>query len=236
MKILLSLLLMIITLNADMFKEQKLNIKSINDDKITVSKANLMVGTSGIILHNYDNNHHSILANVRVVKSDAQGSTLVFDKFDSFNQDSIPNTNLEVTKEDKVILNYLYNTAIVISPNSELLQSVQNKYKDKIMFIHSDQFGAYLAIEHIPDPDKDDFKKFCNNRAIGLIFIVLKEKVHIIDAKSFVTLKTYKHNQTITKMTVPFYTRVEDIKESALDFLSSSIKDYMKYYSELIEE
>jgi hypothetical protein len=227
---------MIISLNADMFKEQKINIKSIDDDKIIVSKANLKVGSSGIIIHNYDNNHHTILANVIVLKSDDKSSILEFEDFNSYNQDSIPKTNLKVTKEDKVILNYLYNSAIVIAPNSELLQSVQNKYKDNIMFIHSDQFGAYLAVEHTPKPEIDDFKKFCNDRAIGLIFFVLKENVHIVDAKSFKTIKSYKHNQTITKTAVPFYTRVEDIKESALDFLSSPIKDYMKYYSELLKK
>jgi hypothetical protein len=235
MKKVFILISMMISLLADIFTQKELTIKSINDEIIKVKEANLIVGNSGIVVHHYDKSHSSILANIVVVSSDDSGSVLSYHSFDNFHQDSLPKTTLKISKDDKVILNHLHNNAIIIAPNADMLKLIQDKYKDRLMIIHSDQLGSYLAVEQLPQPTKDDFMKFCNDRAIGIIFFVLKEKVYILDSKTFAVLQSYNHNQNISKFNKPFYTRVEEIKSAPLS-TTKPIKDYQEYYKTLITQ
>ena len=214
-------------------------IDNIENNKTTINIGNLIVGQSGIVVHIYDNDKRLVVSNAKVISSNANSSIVEFFKFDDLKQDAVPTSKREVSKNDVLVLNYMYNSSLLIAPNLNSFQAVRDNFKLN-NFIHSDIFAAKLKVEHNPYPKKEDIQNFAIEQNLGTIFMVIENKVFILDTKTFAILDSYLINYENKESIKPFYTRIEDIEEtifswSYFDFLSGK-KDvsYNDYYKKIL--
>jgi len=232
-KIILSLMFVIFSLNANNLKEHKYTIEKVNKTEAKINKGSLIVGQSGIIVHNFSNNKSIILTKAVVTSSSKDTSTIEFVNSEILKQDSIVNTNLKPQNGDDFILNHLHNISLLIAPNYDAYRGAKHNLSNN--FIDIELFAAYLKINNTPVPKKEDFQNFMNKNNIGTLYIIIKKKLYIIDALSFKILSRINIKLNNTKTTTPFYTNVKGIKTSTFDWVSDEkIKDYNTYYSKLL--
>lgn len=186
-------------------------ITNIESNKSTIDIGNLIIGQTGIIVHIYDNDKRSIVANAKVISSNQNSSVVEFFSFDDLKQDALPMTNRGVALNDVLVLNYMYNSSLLITPNFDTFQAVRNEFKEN-NFIHSDIFAAKLKYKNRPYPSKEDIQEFAIEQNLGTIFFVLDGKIFVVDSKTFTILDSYKFVFDQKEQQIPFYTRVEDIE------------------------
>jgi len=217
-------------------KPMGLKLGKIEDNKSLIPMGNLIIGQTGIVIHIFDNDKRLIVSNAKIISSDSNSSVVEFFEFNDLKQDAIPTSNRVAVTNDILILNYMYNSSLLITPTFDAFQSVRDNFKLN-NFVHSDIFAAKLKVDHNPYPTKEDIQKFAIEQNLGTIFMVIENKVFIIDAKTFAILESYAINYENKESIMPFYTRVEEIEESIFnlsyfDFFSgnksSSYNDYYK--------
>lgn len=214
-------------------------IDNIENNKSTINVGNLIIGQAGIVVHIFDNDKRLIVSNAKVISSNANSSVVEFFKFDDLKQNAIPTTKREVSKNDVLLLNYMYNSSLLIAPNIQSFQAVRDNFKLN-NFIHSDLFAAKLKVEHNPYPKKEDIQNFAIEQNLGTIFMVIENKVYVIDTKTFTILESYLINYENKDVIKPFYTRIENIEEtifswSYFDFFSGKKNiSYNDYYKKIL--
>ena len=192
----------------------------------------IIVGSSGIVMHSLSNGDSSIVARIVVTEKEGTFAKVRFEMYDGTKQKALPLPKILPQKNDKVILNYLYSRSLIVVPNGEIYNQVVNAFPN-ITFIHPDITGAHLLFDNKPNPSRDDFRKMCSNNATGLIFIALNEESYFADCGSFMPLKKFQTGK-VASYQVPFYTRVGDIKEMVFDFKNSPIRNYNAHYRYLL--
>jgi hypothetical protein len=214
-------------------------IDNIENNKSIINVGNLIVGQSGIVVHIFDNDKRLIVSNAKVISSNANSSVVEFFKFDDLKQSAIPTSKREVAKNDVLVLNYMYNSSLLIAPNIDAFQAVRENFKLN-NFVHSDLLAAKLKVEHNPYPTKNDIQNFAIEQNLGTIFMVIEDKVFVIDTKTFTILESYLINYEKKDFIKPFYTRIENIEEtifswSYFDFFSNKKNtSYDDYYKKIL--
>lgn len=218
------------------FAPKATKISNIKDNKSLIELSNLKIGQTGIVVHLYDDEKKIIVANAKVIKSDDKSSTVEFFDFEDLKQDAIPTTKRKVQNGDILIMNYMYDKALLIAPNFSSYKSIIDAYPQS-HFIHPDIFAASLKFENKPFPKKEDFQKFAIEQNLGTIFFLLANKLFILDSKSFATLKVQDFAYTSQEEQMPFFTRIEDIKSGLFDFsgfFSDKKISYEEYYKNIL--
>ena len=216
-----------------------IKIDNINSNKSTINTGNLIVGQTGVVVHIFDNDKRIIVANAKVISSNSSSSVVEFFKFEDIKQKALPTTNREVVTNDILILNYMYNSSLLIAPTSDAFQNVRDNFKLN-NFVHSDIFAAKLKVDHTPYPTKEDIQNFAMEQNLGTIFMVIENKVYVLDTKTFAILASYSVNYEKGIPNMPFYTRIEGIEEtifswSYFDFFSSKKNaNYNEYYKKIL--
>lgn len=211
-------------------------ITNLQDNKSTINIGNLIVGQTGIVVHIYDNDKRQIISNAKVISSNANSSVVEFFSFDDLLQEALPTSNRQVSINDVLVLNYMYNSSLLIAPSLDSFQAVRSNFKSN-NFIHSDIFAAKLKVENKPFPTKEDIQNFAISQNLGTIFFVLDNKVFIVDTKTFTILATYAFAYENAEKQMPFYTRVEEIEGSIFDFSFFSSNEsltYDEYYEKVL--
>ena len=209
------------------YKPMAIRIQNVTDESATINIGNLRVGQSAIIQHNYENSKSLIVANAYVTESNDTSSTLSLVPFLDLKQNALPTSNRKPVDGDTAIVNYLYDSSLIIAPSQDAFTAARIKFKDN-NFLHSDIFGAKLKIEHEPLPSKKTIQDFAISQNIGTIFFVIKSKVYIVDTKTFALLETDTISYNFVEdEKMPFYTRVEKIEANAFD----SILDFKGWLS-----
>lgn len=215
-------------------------IENLQDNKTTINVGNLVVGSSGIVVHVYDNDKRLIVSNAKVIESNNNNSVVEFFDFNDLKQDAIPTSNRKVQVNDILVLNYMYQSSLVIAPTQDTFKIVRSNFKYN-NFLHSDLFAAQLKFDAQPFPSKKDIQNFAIKQNIGTIFIVANKKVHVLDSKTFEKLANYDIPYENEEFPMPFYSRVEEI-DSDLFTLNFSIpfisenkpKNYEAYYKNIL--
>lgn len=210
------------------YKPMIMRIQNVKDESATINIGNLRVGQSAIIQHNYPNSKSLIVANAYVSESNSSFSTLKILPFLDLKQNALPTSNRKAVDGDIAIVNYLYDSSLIIAPSQDAFSATRAKYKDN-NFLHSDIFGAKLKIEHEPLPSKETIQEFAIAQNIGTIFFIIKNKVYIVDTKTFAVLETDTISYNfIEDEKMPFYTRVEKIEANPFDSILS-FKSWLSY-------
>lgn len=192
----------------------------------------IVVGSSGVVMRDFGNGLSSIIARAVVTKKDAGYATVQFEVYSSLAQKALPLPKFMPQSGDSIILNFLYNRALIIAPNAEVYNQIVSAFPN-ITFVHPDLVAADLNFEYKPNPSKDDFRRSCAKNAAGVIFAALDKEAFFIDCGSFAPLKTFKSGR-IASYHLPFYTRVENIDTVFWKPDSGHINNYDKYYRRLI--
>ena len=229
------------TLGSNEFTTKPIGTKitNIENNQSTIDVGNLIIGQTGIIVHLYDNDKKQIVSNAKVISSNANSSVVEFFPFEDLKQEALPMTNRQVSINDVLVLNYMYNSSLLIAPTLDSFQSVRENFKLN-NFVHSDIFAAKLKVDHKPYPTKEDIQNFAIEQNLGTIFMVIENKVFIIDTKTFAILDSYAINYENAEAIMPFYTRVEEIEESIFnlsyfDFFSGNKNlSYNDYYKRIL--
>ena len=197
-------------------------LENFDGENGTIPVGDLRVGQSAIIEHHYENGKSLIVSNAYVTASNKNSSTLKIIPFLDIKQNAIPTSNRKPENSDKVIVNYLYDSSMIIAPSQDAFLATREKYRDN-NFLHSDIFAAKLKVKGEPLPSKQTIQEFASSQNIGTIFFVIGSTIYIVDSKTFAILEkdTLAYNFTQDEK-MPFYTRIEKIEKNAFD----SVLDY----------
>lgn len=215
-----------------------LKIDNIKDNQTIINIGNLIVGQSGVVVHLHDEQKKLIVANATVINSDDTSSVIKFSKFDDLKQNALPTSKRNVEIGDILVLNYLYTSSLLIAPTQESFQIVRDNFKYN-SFMHSDVFATYLKTQGKAFPTKESIQNFATKQNLRTIFVVINNKVYVLDTKTFKVLTNYNIKYNASKSQMPFYTRVEKIEDGPLsfDFFDfEEIKSYLKYFEFLLDE
>ncbi len=194
----------------------------------------ISIGTSGVVMHSFDEEHKTIIANVEVVEKKEGSAVLKYKRFKGLQQSALPSYDITPQKGDKVILNYLYDKAMAIVPDSKTLQYVTTKFNN-VEWVHPDIFGAKLAVEYTPVPKKNDFKSECRENSFSLLFFAVEDDGYFVDCNSFKILAKTKLPKSSSTPKVPFYTRLKEIKGRMFGLMGGKgINNYNGYYKKLL--
>ncbi|MDA3079785.1 MULTISPECIES: plasminogen-binding N-terminal domain-containing protein [unclassified Campylobacter] len=197
-----------------------------------MNSPDIAVGSSGVVMHKFANGDRSIVARAVVAEKMGNLAKVRFEVFDSLEQKALPLPKVLPSKGDIVILNFLYNRALLVVPNAEIYEQIVAAFPN-ITFIHPDLAGAHLSYNFKPNPSRDDFRKMCSNNAAGLIFIALDKESLFADCGSFEPLKTFASGE-VSYYQIPFYSRVGKIDTMFFDVLNGQINDYDRHYRYLL--
>lgn len=198
-----------------------------------IDSPDIVVGSSGVVMHKFDDQKNSIIARASVVQKGGGFAKIRFEVFDTLTQKAMPIPGILPQKGDAVILNYLYTRSLIIVPNKQIYDEVVGAFSG-VEFIHPDIVGSYLSYEYKPNPSRDDFRRMCSQSASGLIFIAMNELALFADCQSFEVLKTFQSG-SVAQYQMPFYTRVKDIDTVFWKFGSSQISDFDAHYKSLLK-
>lgn len=223
------------------FSVKPIGIKlgSIENNKTTINTGNLVVGQSGIVVHIFDNDKKLVVANAKVISSNDSSSVVEFVSFDDLKQNAIPTSKRKPVTGDVLVLNYMYNSSLAITPTYNAFQGLKDNFRAS-NFLHPDVFAAKLKVTNNPYPTKEDIQQFAIEQNLGTIFFVLEGKVYVLDTKTFTVLAQYPYSYDSKDTQRPFFTRVEEIEESIFNlsyfaFLSDKKTiSYDEYYKRIL--
>ncbi len=194
------------------------------------------IGSSGVVLHAFDDTHKTIVSMVTVVdKKDGQ-AFLKYESFKGLKQNALPTYNITPKKGDRVVLNYLYKRALAVTPNLQT-QNYINKTFKTIDWIHPDIFASKLSIDFTPSPKKSDFRKECSDDSFWLLFFAIEDKGYFVDCNSFKILHTITLPEDLKsdKEQKPFYSRLGEIKGRMFGLMGGDgMHSYTRYYKQLL--
>jgi len=235
--ILTLLVLLAVTLFAEQnFNPYKTEVLTIDKDSVRVKiHADIALGATGVIIHAFDEQHKTIIANVEVVSKEGDTLYLKVTPFNAIPQEVLPTYDIAPKVGDAVILNFLYTRAMAIVPNEESYKIVTKSY-DAITWVHPDIFAAKLAKSYNPTPSKETFQEECIAQNIGLLLFAIEGKGHFVDCKSFTTLSTISLPIASSAKT-PFYSRLEAIKGRIFGlFGGKGVKNFDLFYRALLKD
>jgi len=206
--------------------------KLVGNEAVVTNSDQVKVGSSGIIIHNYDPEHRTIIAKAVVTKKDGQDMYLKLYYYKDLNMDALPSYKIIPKVGDTVIFNYLYKRVLPIVPNKEAFEQFKQTFP-QIDVVHPDLFAYELAVESNTSPKLSDFRKECNSDDFGLLFFALSDKGYFIDCTSFKVIGKLDF-PTEGKKQKPFYTRIKNIKPKFFGLGSDEIKDFDSYYKKLL--
>lgn len=217
------------------FKEYKTQLLSVNGQEGTIPDSELItVGSSGIVMHSFDQERKTIIARAVVTKKDGVNATIKFEVFDLLAQSAFPLPGIVPLKGDEVTLNYLYSRALIVAPNEAVYNEITNHFS-AITWVNPDLMAAYLAADYKPNPGRNNFDVMCRKFSTGLIFFALDQRGFFADCQSLKVLKVLKSGK-VSAYQLPFYNRIGGIETVFWKFSSSHIRNYNAYYYGLLEK
>lgn len=218
-----------------LFEEYKTTLKTVDKTRAVIDDSPLiMVGSSGIILHTFENQESMIIARAMVISKDGKNAALEIIPFDSLTQNNFPKMSIEPKTDDIIILNYLYGRSLIVTPNYESFKKITDFFID-IEWIHPDITAAFLAKRYIPNPDRKRFREMCSINMTGLIAFNMNNMGYFVDCVSFKVIKAFKIPIESDKTILPFYSRIsEHIGTYPINLGTKEITDYNEYYKHLL--
>lgn len=191
----------------------------------------ILMHSSGIVVHNIKN-QKTIVARASVIGRENGFVKLQFKVFDMLTQDAMPLPNVLPEVGDKVVLNYLYDRALIIAPDKKVYDYIAQKFSD-LYFLHPDLFGAHMIQEYRQTPRRSDFRSFCSKNAVGLLVVALEKKAELVDCQDFEKIQEIEIPQA-QSLQIPFYSRITGYKSDIFSLNDESIGNYYIYYEKLI--
>lgn len=215
------------------FTKNELVIYDVTDSTAKVKVGNLRVGQSGIIVNAISGNY-TIITQGTVIKTAEDHSVIEFVDSKLLDQEAIPTLKAKPSNSDLFVLNHLYKSSLLIVPNLKSKKVIKRNFPNQ-NFLSEDFFASYLKVQNNPVPSKEEIIEFCSLQEVGTIFIVVKNKLYIIDALSFKTIDEIDVPINDFSTQLPFHTRITEIETGMFDFGATNIGSYNEFYTSLIK-
>lgn len=183
------------------------SIQTVDGTNIHLKKAFPSNGMSGVVIHSYANGLDAITSRISQTASD--GSTVLL-KADVIHHDALPTINTPVKTGDKVIGGYLYDNVLLLAPDADIYAKITNKYHKT--WIHPDLFALYLSVEGEEGPTKENIALFARKYQVGLVAIVRKDSLVLMDAISGQIVSKQSMSNLPSKGQFPFYMHFEKLE------------------------
>ena len=199
------------------------SVSNIKEGQIHVT-ANVPKGMSGIIIHNYG---HGLSAITHTTISLGSGQASI-QEYTTMQHENIPSIKTAVTVGDKVIFGNFYNNALLIAPNQNSYNQITKSFHKN--WIHPDAFALAFMQNGESSLSLENLKAFSKLNQIGLILLVDKNKVLILDpmSKKFLGALNMQINQS--NPISPFYARFNQMDVSTFGL---SEKSYTPYFESI---
>ncbi|WP_104697062.1 MULTISPECIES: plasminogen-binding N-terminal domain-containing protein [unclassified Helicobacter] len=219
----------------DRFETEILSLDP-KENTVVFNAKDLKVGESGIVVTKLTD-YAGIIAQVEVLRCCQDNKAVAQIKpFEALKQIYLPTPNIKPKEGDRVVFRSFNQKAFLVAPNLEFYERIKEEYKD-FDFLSSDLLLGYLFSYGEFDPSKLFFKKACNAYSAGLLFVVNRDTLDILDCQSFKILDSKKLDTSKVEDTqIPFYSRIDEIKSGTLfSFLQSKkARYYFAYYTNLL--
>lgn len=195
------------------------------------------VGTTGIVLHAFDDKHKTIVAEAVVVGKKDGKLEVRFRKFRRLHQAALPEYKIVPQKGDMLVLNYLYNRVLPVTPDEAHYRSFRQTYGAALDIIHPDLFASQLYLDHEPRPGKKDFRKICYTQDTSLLYFAIENSGYFVDCNTFAILDKAPLTTPADRRNAqkPFYNRMPQIKNRLGGIIGGEgIRDYNRYYKQLL--
>ncbi len=228
------LLLIILPLKANFIKTTILSIDNKNNTA-TVKIDHIQKGVSGIVVHKIAKGIEVITNNAEVISYDKTSkiATLKLSPHVMFVSNSLPNGKWKAQKGDIAILAFGYHRGLIIAPDEDSYYKIKSALKGEAT-AHPDIFATFLSTQGHPTPLRKDFKKFCKNLTLGLLFFKIEKNVYTVDCMSFKILSVSEFPFETKEKKLPFYSRVPKIEANWFGEGSDELSDYAPYYYKLL--
>ena len=218
-----------------LFKEYKTTLLEASENSATITDSpEFVIGASGVVIHRFNAKTATIISRVDVVSKANGKAVLRFEKFNMLSQGAFPDTGVKPTAGDDVVINYLYDRAIIIAPNQTTYTAITKQYTD-ITWVHPDIVAGYLTKLYRPNPDKAIFQEACYQNSASIIFFAIQDKGYFVDCHNFNTIHTIAVTPS-SDIELPFYSRIKNIDTSWFSWSSANIPDYNTYYTALLRK
>jgi len=222
MKKFLLLLLATYTLMANNLPQTiKTTVTNVNDNGELQLATSVPKGMSGIVVHNYGNGLSAITHSV----ISQGGSTTKVLPYTAISHDNIPTIKTAVQVNDKVILGNFYNNALLIAPNARTYANITKSLQKT--WIHPDAYALELMNEGETKITLKTLHKFAKANQVGLVFIVTKNSLLILDPISKMLLEKQPFTGDSEKAMSPFFARFDQMDTSIFGL---SKVDSTEYY------
>jgi hypothetical protein len=205
----------------------------IQKNHATIQGVHLPVGTSGIVIHRYDEKHRAIVASAVTVMSNENGTTIELLPYRGLMHSKLPTIKTEPQNGDTVILGYLYDRILPIVPNKASFEKAKEAFTN-LTLIHPDLFAVELAKEKQPLPQKRHFQRMCEKMHLGLVLFMFQDGSDFIDCVSWkkvghVDLKSVDGEHFKS----PFFHRFNAIPSAPFDWSNHTMNQFDQYYKKL---
>ncbi|MDX1296602.1 MAG: plasminogen-binding N-terminal domain-containing protein [Sulfurimonadaceae bacterium] len=210
---------------------------SVNEEQGTAKLEQAQAGLSGVIVRHFNEEHSAIIANAQVSSYNAENkiANLMISPYDGLQQNSLPKGTWSPKAGDEVLIAPDYTRALLIAPDATVYDRITSAFKT-LAWVHPDRFTAHLSISGHPSPTQEDFSGFCTDNAVGLLYIYLEHSLFTLDCKSLSLLQVSHAPIVYDNVKLPFFNRVESIREAFWGEGSDLMDAYAPYYLELMEE
>lgn len=207
----------------------------VDGDTATVRIDRTSTGVSGFIVHHFNSERSSILANAIVKDYDQERGVAILELSDytGLRQNSLPDGRWRPQVGDEAVLGFAYSRALLLAPSDEIYHTITSRVP-ALEWAHPDTFAAFLSYRGHPTPLKEDFSDFCTVTSSGLLYIQLQESLFTLDCKSLHLLQVIPVDMPREDVKLPFYFRFDKIREAWWGEGSDELTDYDPYYLHLI--
>lgn len=182
------------------------SIQSVDNTNITLRSSFPVDGMSGVVIHSYDNDLNAITH--RITQTSSSSAKLL--SADIMHHDELPTIKTAAKIGDKIIGGYLYDNVLLLAPDADTYARVVSQYKDKT-WIHPDLFTLYLSTQDEAITTKGNLANFAKKYQVGLICIVQKDNVILLDPISSKVVAKKPISNLPTEGQFPFYSRFDKL-------------------------
>ncbi|MGX2972990.1 plasminogen-binding N-terminal domain-containing protein [Helicobacter sp. T3_23-1059] len=221
------------------------------------------VGESGFVWHTYDENYAGIIASATIIEiesSDIESSEAKSNGGKSSPNDNnnskeviarakispatlleqryLPSPTNKPEVGDEVHFGTLNTQAFIIAPTLETYDEIRASYPS-MQFLNSDLMVGYLFDRSKFDPKPKVISKSCAVYSVGLLFLVTRDRLSVLDCESLVVLDSTDFDTSgVGQSVAPFFSRVQYAASGSLDstLRRKHSKQYFEYYEGLLKE
>ena len=183
------------------------SVSKTGENTVSLKSSLPIKGMSAVVIHDYGNSLEAVTAYLTQTSSD--GSAKIISR-DIIHHDALPTIKTAVTKGDKVIGGYLYNTVLLLAPDADTYAKITSAYHKK--WVHPDLFALFLSEAGESHPTRENLAAFARKYEVGLIYIVRNGSAVLLDPVSGHIVSQKTMSSLPKQGQYPFYMRFDEIQ------------------------